>query len=105
MHGIDYRHPILHNVGIVMNRRAKLAILLVLLAASAFALDVLSPATQTPIAQLAKAFGFGLFLLVLMAPFKGFLNELVGRRTICPEFRTTKPSSRLLLTLMCFLLF
>jgi hypothetical protein len=102
---VDCRPRILHNVGIVMSFYAKLAIICVLLAACAFVVDVLSPVTPTPTAQLAKAFVLGLFLPVLVA-FAGPFTESLLRHTIFPEFPTTaKPNSRLLLTLICLLLF
>jgi hypothetical protein len=87
-----------------MSLYAKLAIICVLLAACAFVVDVLSPVTPTPTAQLEKAFVFGFFLPVLVA-FAGPLTDSFVRHTIFFEFPTAKHNSRLLLTLICLLLF
>jgi hypothetical protein len=92
--------PAVRHNDFVMPTHVRVAIVILLLATGAFVLDVLSPITPTPTAQLAmKSFVVGLLAFVLL-PLLPPTTELTLLH-FHVESRVPKSNPRVLLSLLC----
>jgi hypothetical protein len=90
----------------MLKKHANVAILILLVAACAFVMDVLSPATPTPTAQfVAKCFVIGLVLSIVLTSIVWSPEGAPQRQSFPAESRPAKRDPRALLTLICILLF
>jgi hypothetical protein len=86
----------------MIEKRAKLAMLILLVAMCAFVIDVLSPATPTPIAQAAKSLLISMLLLSFLAFSIRMVRYSPGQRIPPPaDGPKTRFRSRILITLIC----
>ena len=87
----------------MIQKHAKVATLIFLLALCAFVMDVLSPATPTPTAQAANLLVIALLSLSFLAFLVRFLSYCGQSILHQTDASATKPASRRLITLICIL--
>jgi hypothetical protein len=87
----------------MIEKRAKLAMLILLIAMCAFVIDVLSPATPTPIAQAAKSLLISMLSISFLVFWVRILCHSPGQRFQRPRDgpNNIRLRSRILIALIC----